>query len=314
MPAAVTPAEAGAISVPVVVVTGFLGAGKTTFINDMLLRADGQRIAAVVNDFGSINIDAALLSNATEEVIGLKNGCICCSLQGDLLRTLRNVLDGRPPDLIVIEASGVADPGGIVQALMDPVVARVASLDAVVCIADAEDLQDGETRWSDPLWLAQLRGSDMIQLSKVPAQANRVNALATRLATVARRPVFGTAGDVVEIAELVGAVRTRPVAKIGTTPADRRFAALEWSCTGAIDMHAFQEAIQRLAPSLVRAKGFLTVTGASTRHLLFQMVGRRASVMPAALQKDGCALILIGERGVFDPEAARRLLAGLSEG
>ena len=312
MPDKVT-AEPGAMSVPVVVVTGFLGAGKTTFINDLLLRADGQRIAAIVNDFGSINIDAALLSNATEEVIGLKNGCICCSLQGDLLRTLRSVLAGRKPDLVVIEASGVADPGGIVQALMDPVLVRAASLDGVVCIVDAEDLQDGETRWNDPLWLAQLRGSDMVQLSKVPAQANRVSALAMRLTTVARRPVFGTAGDVVEIADLVGAIRARPAGRIDTRPANRRFATLEWTCAGAVDMRAFQAAIQRLAPSLLRAKGFLTVTGASTRHLLFQMVGRRASVMPADLQKDGCDLILIVEREVFDPDTARRLLAGLSD-
>ena len=174
------------MSVPVVVITGFLGAGKTTFINDLLRGADGRRIAAIVNDFGSINIDAALLATATDEVIGLKNGCICCSLQGDLLRSLRRVLDGRPPDLVVIEASGVADPNGIVQALMDPLLAGVTSLDGVVCMADAEDLLTGETRWRDPLWQAQLRGSDMVQLTKVTPGDQRIAALGAQCVAGAR--------------------------------------------------------------------------------------------------------------------------------
>ena len=101
------------MSVPVLLVTGFLGAGKTSFINQLLQADHGLRIAAIVNDFGSINIDAALLEGAADGVIGLKNGCICCSLQGDLLRTLKIVLNQNPgPDHIVIEASGVADPAG----------------------------------------------------------------------------------------------------------------------------------------------------------------------------------------------------------
>ena len=104
------------MSVPILLVTGFLGSGKTTLINDLLQDEHGMRIAAIVNDFGSINIDAALLESASDEVIGLKNGCICCSLQGDLLRTLKQGLTNNAPDLIVIEASGVADPEGIIQA------------------------------------------------------------------------------------------------------------------------------------------------------------------------------------------------------
>src|SRR5690606_37910380 len=105
-------------SVPILLVTGFLGAGKTTFINDVLKADHGLRIAAIVNDFGSINIDAELLATATDAVIGLKNGCICCSLQGDLLRTLKRVMaEADRPELIVIEASGVADPRGVIDAL-----------------------------------------------------------------------------------------------------------------------------------------------------------------------------------------------------
>ncbi|MTD52372.1 GTP-binding protein, partial [Escherichia coli] len=109
--------------VPILLVTGFLGAGKTTVVNHLLAHAAGRRIAAVVNDFVAINIDAELIAGASDGVVRLANGCICCSLEGDLLRTLSTLLRRDPrPDHIVIETSGVADPADIVRNLMDPVI------------------------------------------------------------------------------------------------------------------------------------------------------------------------------------------------
>src|ERR1044072_4917663 len=93
--------------VPILLVTGFLGAGKTTVVNHLLANAAGRRIAAIVNDFGAINIDAELIAGASDGVVSLANGCICCSLEGDLLRTLSTLLRRDPkPDYIVIETSG----------------------------------------------------------------------------------------------------------------------------------------------------------------------------------------------------------------
>src|SRR6201998_1329569 len=119
--------------VPILLVTGFLGAGKTTVVNHLLAHAEGRRIAAVVNDFGAINIDAELIAGATDGVVSLANGCICCTLGGDLLRTLAAVLRRDPrPEVIVIETSGIADPADIVRNLMDPVIFREAPLETVV--------------------------------------------------------------------------------------------------------------------------------------------------------------------------------------
>jgi G3E family GTPase len=100
-------------TIPVVVVAGYLGAGKTTFIND-LLSTTTNRIAVVVNDFGSINIDAALISSINSDTIELTNGCVCCALGGTLADTMLEIAD-RPqlPDMVVIEASGVADPAAV---------------------------------------------------------------------------------------------------------------------------------------------------------------------------------------------------------
>ena len=114
-------ADALSVPVPILLVAGFLGAGKTSVVNDLLAHAEGRRIAAVVNDFGAINIDAELIAGASDGVVSLSNGCICCSLEGDLLRTLSALLRRDPrPEFIVIETSGVADPSDIVRNLMDP--------------------------------------------------------------------------------------------------------------------------------------------------------------------------------------------------
>src|SRR5437764_15056505 len=120
--------------VPILLVTGFLGAGKTTVVNHLLAHAEGRRIAAVVNDFGAINIDAELIAGASDGIVSLTNGCICCSLEGDLLRTLSGILRRNPrPDYILIETSGVADPVDIVRNLMDPVSWKEAPRETGLC-------------------------------------------------------------------------------------------------------------------------------------------------------------------------------------
>ena len=112
--------------IPFTVIGGFLGAGKTTLLNHWLADPQGERLAVLVNDFGAINVDAALLrpegDPADPQVMALSNGCVCCSIGGDLADALARVMDRRPSvDRIVVEASGVSDPWRIAQvALADP--------------------------------------------------------------------------------------------------------------------------------------------------------------------------------------------------
>ena len=151
--------------VPILLVAGFLGAGKTTVVNHLLAHAQGRRIAAVVNDFGAINIDAELIAGAVDGVVSLANGCICCTLEGDLLRTLANLLRRDPrPEFIVIETSGVADPADIVRNLMDPVIWQEAPLETVLCVVDATQ---PAAMLDDALLKSQLRAADVVALSKV---------------------------------------------------------------------------------------------------------------------------------------------------
>ena len=101
--------------IAVTVVSGFLGAGKTTLLNRMVQRAQGRRLAVIVNDFGELNIDAAIVSEVTDAVVSLQNGCICCTVQEDLLAQLTAMAQMQPRlERIVIECSGVSDPQRIV--------------------------------------------------------------------------------------------------------------------------------------------------------------------------------------------------------
>jgi G3E family GTPase len=302
------------MNVPILLVTGFLGAGKTSLINRLLAADHGRRIGAIVNDFGSINIDADILSGTAEGVIGLKNGCICCTLQGDLLRTLKLLLNQKPgPDLIVIEASGVADPVGIVQSLMDPVIWFQASLGNIVCVVDGPD---STKRWDDPLFQAQLRASDMVCLSKTDSMSSKDrNAVRTRLGMSGRHHFFDLASDLpltVLISE--GPETDRQRYSAGQVPLrDDRFVHLEWTCEASIDMQAFQDMISRLSPYLLRAKGFLSFRGRND-SMLFQLAGQRATLARANdPRRSGCALVLIGERGALDIDAVRIELERLKE-
>lgn len=296
------------MTLPVLVVTGFLGAGKTTFINRLLAGAEGLRIAAVVNDFGAINIDAALIADRSDTVIGLSNGCICCSLQGDLLRTLK-ILTGRPDpiDHVVIEASGVADPQGIVQALSDPVLWPAVRLNAVLTVVDAADCLADPARMADPVWQAQVAGADLIHLSRT-AGLDPAPLVPRLVAGGARLLPPGDPAPALVLDPLPD--RLRPGRAVVT---DDRFVAVEIEDARPLRMADFRAAIESLAPVLSRAKGFVTLTG-RPGAMLFQMVGRRATLEPGEGAAEGCRLVLIGERGAFDPEAARALILAAFEG
>src|SRR5215217_8195441 len=126
--------------IPVTVLTGYLGAGKTTLLNRILTEQHGKKYAVIVNEFGEIGIDNELVVGADEEVFEMNNGCICCTVRGDLIRILDGLMKRKGKfDAIIVETTGLADPAPVAQTFfMDQDVSDTARLDAVVTVADAK--------------------------------------------------------------------------------------------------------------------------------------------------------------------------------
>ena len=166
--------------IPVTVLTGYLGAGKTTLLNRILTEQHGKRYAVIVNEFGEIGIDNDLVVGADEEVFEMNNGCICCTVRGDLIRILEGLMKRRGKfDAIIVETTGLADPAPVAQTFfVDQEVRDTARLDAVVTVADAKWLSE---RLKDaPEAKNQIAFADVIILNKIdtvePAKLREVEA------------------------------------------------------------------------------------------------------------------------------------------
>jgi G3E family GTPase len=152
--------------IPVTVLTGYLGAGKTTLLNRILTEEHGRRYAVIVNEFGEIGIDNDLVVGADEEVFEMNNGCVCCTVRGDLIRILDGLMKRKGKfDAVIVETTGLADPAPVAQTFfMDQDVADQAKLDAVVTVADAKWLSE---RLKDaPEAKNQIAFADVILLNK----------------------------------------------------------------------------------------------------------------------------------------------------
>jgi G3E family GTPase len=306
--------------VPILLVAGFLGAGKTTVVNHLLSHANGRRIAAVINDFGAINIDAELVACASDGVVSLSNGCICCSLGGDLLRTLASLLRRHPrPEYIVIETSGVADPADIVRNLMDPVIWREAPLETVLCVLDATM---SATMLADPLMQSQLQAADIVALSKLDI-ADSAESAHVRDVVRAVRPTavvvdapFGS----VSSALLFPADPDRlpsPREPGRRRPAADRFETLSWTADLPVSLPRLQQAMSRLAPRLARAKGFFETKEQPGRQFVFQLAGGRATLAPCGASTTGVPrtrIAFVAEIGRLSNDEIAAVMKGCIDG
>ena len=152
--------------VPVTILTGFLGSGKTTLLNRILSEEHGKRIAVIENEYGEVGIDQGLVINADEEVFEMSNGCICCTVRGDLIRVLGNLMKRRDKfDYVLVETTGLADPGPVAQTFfMDEEISSEFTLDGIVTLVDAAhiDQQLGRSEESSE----QVAFADVLVLNK----------------------------------------------------------------------------------------------------------------------------------------------------
>lgn len=174
--------------IPVTVLTGYLGAGKTTLLNHLLTQPHGHKCAIIINEFGAISIDHQLVVGADEEILELNNGCLCCRVRGDLIKSLNGLFQKQKRfDYVVIETTGLADPSPIAHTFMASELAGKLRLDAIVTVVDArhleKELKDGtearaQVAFADVILLNKTDLATPEDLARVETRLRGMNALA----------------------------------------------------------------------------------------------------------------------------------------
>ncbi|MFM0626535.1 CobW family GTP-binding protein [Paraburkholderia xenovorans] len=291
-------------AIPLVVIGGYLGAGKTTLLNHILSNAGSRRITVLVNDFGSINIDASLIRQRTDDVINLENGCVCCSIGGRLVEALLAVSSrSDTPDLLIIEASGVSDPVRIAQiGLLD----RAFRLDGIVVLVDAERVEE---TLADPyvgdIAQRQIAGATAIVLNKMDllsepsreAVIARVEALANSRVIVQATHAAVPLGLIFD--RHVLPTRNTGALPLSAPPTPRDLCSFLFTTDACLSRKKLKEALRSFSAKLLRAKGFVRLESDGALHEL-HVVGNR--VVFSASSARACAESQIVLIGMFDRE------------
>ncbi|WP_291727878.1 GTP-binding protein [Leisingera sp. F5] len=238
---------------PVTIISGYLGAGKTTLINRLLAEDHGLKLTVIVNDFGAINIDDALIQDTAGGTVALTNGCACCTMGDDLSLALRDILNQpNHPDHLVIEASGISDPVAIANSVLNE---TGLSYGGIVTLVDAEN---AETLLSDPLVAPQaeqqIRAADLVIVTKCDDMSEAVSALLTKAG--ARTPTVLNGSPVAEL--LFDVV---PLPKGGAVAAHPAYATWQHRSSDVLDRRALGDKLAARPAGLYRMKGFVLTTG-----------------------------------------------------
>jgi G3E family GTPase len=290
--------------IPTTVLSGYLGSGKTTVINGLLAEVEDRHIAVLVNDFGSINIDASLIRNQSDQTVSLTNGCVCCSIADDLGGAIdAQVQRSDPPEHIVIEASGVADTQRLAQHTGGW---PGTFLSRIVCVVDAETIvQRTEDKFVGSLVRRQLGAAGVLILNKMDlldtvARSHRREWLKRHVpGAPVIETMFGTVSPELLVPPAFSEHSQQTAWPLDSAETHGHLASAVWTAALAVDVTRLRRVLDDLPESIHRLKGF--IVDANTGEVcLVQRTGRRLEITPveedkaSAIRSCACQLVLIG--------------------
>jgi G3E family GTPase len=276
------------LTVPLTILTGFLGAGKTTLLNHILTGDHGLKVGVLVNDFGSINVDAELVVGVEDGMISLANGCVCCQIREDLVESVAELIDREDPvEYVILEASGVADPASIYMTFVDSSYRDRIRLDSVTCVVDADQLLTADDPDLIKLMLQQIGFADLVILNKVDLAGVEGSAAAKRwIDTQFKRVRLVPAINCEVPLDILLSVGRFDESQV-THDAHRdneqhgsRFSTQSYADDRPLSRQSLERMIKRELPANVyRCKGFVYLADDPANRYILQVVGRRSDLV-----------------------------------
>lgn len=278
--------------IPIVLITGFLGAGKTTFINWLLEHHADKKISVILNEFGDIQLESQFVKQHSEEIIELANGCMCCVTKSDIPRVLRYILEHSPQtEYLLIEASGLSDPEPIREALQSPPISDAAFLESTVCLIDAVNFETN--RLEHRIITAQMADANLIVVSKgsliTSAQLELLQSLLKRLTPDIEVLVFNESlSPAIFLVETnptsksssAKPLPSQPTAKSGSEHIHDHYQMYWYQSEASLDIDQVLMFLKTLPNSVIRIKGVIKcqVENVRDQKVLVQRVGQHVTV------------------------------------
>lgn len=297
-------------AIPVTIVTGFLGSGKTTFVNHVLTADHGLRLAVMVNDFGAINIDAKLIEKQDRSVISLANGCICCNIESDLIDQLDHLANqANRPDGIIIEMSGIADPAKVIGTVRYPKFQGRLCLDNVIGIIDSERYLEFDEQAKTTI-KTQLIDANLVVLNKSDLVSSetldsiRRNLLyknsrtyISRFSRVPLKLIFDT-GNEKQLPNASG-----PYLRMTEQKLNHEFVTWNWQSDKTFNLVKLKQFLAELPNEVYRVKGFFVADTPKDTVVLLNKAGHRDDMQKAGWLKHDefiTQLVFIAKAGSLD--------------